>query len=149
MDSGISNKMYPASRVSFDLPRKIGKRKEFSRKIEGDSARRVNKMWLSLLLWIHHGVNQAASLMRLVVSLLDRFDLVSRLFFVFQSINFPFFQLCITLVQDGKKSRLFMCSKLVGPNVNYSPFVSICKYVLTVALQITFHVTQSNSVILK
>ena len=57
MDSGISNKMYPASRVSFDLPRKIGKRKEFSRK----SARRVNKMWLSLLLWIHHGVNQAAS----------------------------------------------------------------------------------------
>ena len=108
-----------------------------------------NKMWLSLLLWIHHGVNQAASLMRLVVSLLDRFDLVSRLFFVFQSINIPFFQLCITLVQDGKKSPLFMCSKLVGPNVNYSPSVSICKYVLTVALQITFHVTQSNSVILK
>ena len=65
------------------------------------------------------------------------------------AINIPFFQLCITLVQDGKKSRLFMCSKLVGPNVNYSPFVSICKYVLTVALQITFHVTQSNSVILK
>ena len=39
---------YPASRVSFDLPRQIGKRKEtllplpdLSRKIEGDSARRV------------------------------------------------------------------------------------------------------------
>ena len=37
--------VYPASRVSFDLPRKIGKSPllDFSRTIEGDSARRV---WL-------------------------------------------------------------------------------------------------------
>ena len=34
---GMWNKLYPASRVSFDLPRQI-------RKIEGDSVRRVNKL---------------------------------------------------------------------------------------------------------
>ena len=32
---------YPASRVSFDLPREVVKRKDLSGKIEGDSARRV------------------------------------------------------------------------------------------------------------
>ena len=42
---------YPASRVSFDLPRQIGKRKEtpdLPRKIEGDSARRVDNHVISL-----------------------------------------------------------------------------------------------------
>ena len=53
--------VYPASRVSFDPPRKIGKGKEtlplpdFSRKIEGDSARRVQDVLSDICLLQGHG----------------------------------------------------------------------------------------------
>ena len=48
---------YPASRVSFDLPRQIGKTNllplpDLSRKIEGDSARRVPLSMLRVLIHI-------------------------------------------------------------------------------------------------
>ena len=96
----------------------------------------ISNMRLTLLLWIHHCVNQAASRKRLVVihhgKLFDRFDLVSRLFFVFQSIGsiflkIPVFTTAIKRFVLGNSNSAAGDLEFILPN---DRFVAECEGVL-------------------